>query len=90
VLSIWFSQPSDNEDNSFFNVFSYRTQVILASIRERMPKKIKLPVNLFFSDGTTTGIAEPMHYVLLVKMNGSKVDIEMKDGKIWNKACIAK
>jgi hypothetical protein len=34
-----------------------------------------------------------MNYVLSVKVNGSKVNIEMidaKNGKIWDKACIAK
>ena len=43
-------------------------------------------------DGTTTGIAEAMYYVLSVKVNGDKVDIEMIDaytGKVWDRATIA-
>jgi glycerophosphoryl diester phosphodiesterase len=43
------------------------------------------------SDGTVTGIAKAMYYVLSVKVDGDNVSIEMidsKTGKVWDKATI--
>ena len=43
------------------------------------------------SDGTITGIAKAMYYVLSVKVDGDNVSIEMidsKTGKVWDKATI--
>ena len=60
------------------------------SLKEDL-KEGDAPFKFRDADGTFTDIADPMYYVLSVKINGEKVSIEMIDehtGKVWDKAII--
>ncbi|WP_034043453.1 metallophosphoesterase family protein [Wocania ichthyoenteri] len=50
-----------------------------------------IPFKFHAANGTETGLAEAMYYVLSVKIDGDKVSIEMideKTGKVWDKTDI--
>ena len=57
-------------------------------IKEELTEGVA-PFKFHAADGTISDIANPMFYVLSVKIDGDKVSIEMideKTGKIWDKA----
>ena len=57
----------------------------------RVPLKLKRRYKFHAADGTETPIAEEMFYVLSVKIDGDKVEIQMIDeqsGKVWDEAII--
>ena len=71
-----------------------RTQIKVPGEEVEIKEEIKegaIPFKFRDGEGNFTDIAEPMFYVLSVKIKGEKVSIEMIDertGKVWDSAVI--